>query len=105
MKRFEFDQELFVQRALPLLSEWPGVDDLLRPVGLRPGMDYAALTEMEFLERRWIFGEIVFLRIFTSVEVIEDAEKFVEAVIGRQMVVAIAKVVLAKLSGRVALAA
>jgi hypothetical protein len=65
-------------------------------------MDYAALTEMEFLERRWIFGEIIFLRIFTSVEVIENAEKFVEAVIGRQMVVAIAEVVLAKLSGRVA---
>jgi hypothetical protein len=35
MKRFDLDQELFVQRALPLLSEWPGVDDLLCPVRLR----------------------------------------------------------------------
>ena len=97
-----FDQEFLVQRALPLLPEWPGVDDLLGSIGLRPGMDHAALTEMELFDRLRIFGEVIFLGIFAGVEVIEDAEKFVEAVIGRQMLVAVAEMVLAELSRGVA---
>ena len=65
-------------------------------------MDHAALTEMEFFDRRRIFGEVVLLGIFAGVQVIEDAEEFVEPVVGRQMFVAVAEVVLAELPRRVA---
>ena len=43
------------------------------------------------------------LGLFLGVQVVEIAEEFVEAVVGRQHVVAVAEVVLAELPGRVTL--
>src|SRR4051812_22760617 len=46
---------------------------------------------------------VVHFWLFFSVEVIEVAEKLIEAVVGRQHVIEIAKMVLPELAGRVAL--
>ena len=70
----------------------------------RPGMDHAARAEVLAEVREVLLGRIVVhLRLFLGVEVIEVAEELVEAVVGRQHVVEIAEMVLAELSGRVAL--
>jgi len=42
------------------------------------------------------------LRLLLGIEVIEIAEEFVEAVIGRQVFVAVSEMVLAELAGRLA---
>jgi hypothetical protein len=65
-------------------------------------MDHPALTKIESCHRLGIFGKVIFLGIFAGVQMIEDAEKFIEAVIGRQMFVAVTKMILAELSGRLA---
>ena len=43
------------------------------------------------------------LRLFLRIQVVEVAQEFVEAVVGRQHIVAVTEVVLAKLAGGVAL--
>ena len=63
--------------------------------------DDAARSEL-LLEFR-IFGVIRVLRFFLGVQVIEVAEELVEAVIGRQMFIQIAQMVLPELSGHVSL--
>ena len=63
-------------------------------------MEHAARAEL-LLERR-ILGIVGQLRLFLGVQVIEVAEELVEAVHGRQVLVAIAEVVLAELAGGVA---
>ena len=55
-----------------------------------------------FLELGILRIEIAF-RLFLGIQVIEVAEEFVEAVIGRQMLVVVTEMVLAKLAGGVAL--
>ena len=66
----------------------------------RGAMEHAARAEL-FLERG-ILGIVGELRLLLGVQVIEVAEELVEAVHGRQVLVAIAEVVLAELAGRVA---
>ena len=56
-----------------------------------------------FFDHRRIFKVVLILELFLSIEVVERAEKLVEAVRGRQMLVEVAEVVLAKLRGHVAL--
>ena len=61
----------------------------------------------EWITPRWancfgdlrILREVVLLDVFAGVEVVEDAEELVEAVRGRQVLVAVAEVVLAELPG------
>src|SRR5215831_17807273 len=63
-------------------------------------MEHAARTEL--LAEFGVLRIVGILRLLLGVEVIEIAEEFVEAVCGRQMLVAIAEVVLAELAGGVA---
>ena len=83
------------------LRERTGVLDLLRPVGLRPAVDDAARPEA-LLEGR-VLGVVLVLGLLLGVQVVEVAEELVEAVVGGQVLVEVAEVVLAELRGRVAL--
>ena len=65
------------------------------------GLDHAARAVL-LLELR-VLGIEVALRLLLGVEVVEVAEELVEAVLGRQMLVAVAEMVLAELAGRIAL--
>ncbi|MND76385.1 hypothetical protein D3C80_680320 [compost metagenome] len=51
----------------------------------------------------WIFRVVVGFRFLFGVHVVQVAEEFIEAVVGRQVLVAVAQVVLAELAGGVAL--
>jgi hypothetical protein len=61
-----------------------------------------AARSVPFLKLRILRIEIA-LRLFLGVEMVEVAEELIEAMIGRQMLVMIAEMVLAKLTGGVAL--
>ena len=63
-------------------------------------MDHAPRTEI-LLEAR-ILGVLRVFRLLLGVEVVEVAKKLVEAVRGRQELVAVAEVILAELAGGVA---
>jgi hypothetical protein len=89
---------LVVHRLHPLLGERAGVLD--RTAGLRA--DHAARAEL--LLERGILGVVGILRLLLRVQVVEVAEELVEAVVGRQVLVTVAEVVLAVLRGHVALA-
>ena len=90
-------QRLLVDRLHTLLGQRAGVLDL----AVRERPDDAAGPE-SFPELR-ILGIILILGFFFSIEVIEVAEKLVETVIGRQHIVSITEVVLAELTGNIAL--
>ena len=106
-------EEFLVDRLHALLRQRPGVLALLlapRPEArivagrLRVGRDafhHAARAEAR-LELR-VLRIVGVLRLFFGVEVVEIAEELVEAVHGRQKLVAVAEMVLAELSGHVAL--
>jgi xanthosine utilization system XapX-like protein len=64
-------------------------------------VDDAARTEL-LLELRAL-RVVGVLGLFLGVQVVEVAEELVEAVVGRQHLVAVAEVVLAELAGHVAL--
>ena len=85
-----------------LLAPGPEARILARRVG-RGGDAFqdAARTELR-LETR-VLRIVGVLRLLLGVEVIEIAEEFVEAVHGRQELVAVAEMVLAELAGDVAL--
>ena len=84
----------------PLGRQRPGVFNLLRTIRVGPRMDHAAWTV--FLPELWIFRIVVALRLLFGIEVVEVAKELIEAVIGGQMLVAIAEVVLAKLAACIA---
>src|SRR6516165_5663757 len=69
--------------------------------GGRDALENAARTELR--PKVGILGIVGILGLLLGVQVIEVAEEYVEAVHGRQEFVAVAEMVLAKLSGRVAL--
>ena len=77
------------------------VSSIFCRLAIGPGVDNAARTEL-LLELRILRIEVAF-RFLLGVEVVEIAEELVEAVIGRQVLVLIAQVVLAELPGRVTL--
>jgi hypothetical protein len=55
------------------------------------------------LPKRGILGIVLVLRLLLGIQVVEVAEELVELVVGRQVLVAVAEMVLAELAGRVAL--
>ena len=84
------------------IAEAEGVSfDLLFATGLSPRMDNAArpifLLELRILEVVFVF------RLFLGIQVIKIAKKLVEAVVGGQVFIAIAEVVLAELTGGIPL--
>ena len=84
-----------------LLGQRAGVLDLLAALAVGPGLKHA--TRAEFLAELRVLWIVQVLRLLFGVQVIEVAEELVEAVHGGQMLVAVALVVLAELSGGVAL--
>ena len=78
-----------------------GVLDLLAALAVRPGVEHAARAVL--LPELRILRVVVGLRLLLGVQVVEVAEELVEAVHGRQVLVAVAEVVLAELAGDVAL--
>jgi hypothetical protein len=106
-------QKLLVDRLHAFLGERPGVLAFLlapgaearivaRRVGRgRDALQNAARTELRSESR--ILGIVRVLGLILGVEVIEVAEEHVEAVHGRQELVAVAEMVLAELSGHVSL--
>ena len=65
----------------------------------RPGMNHVARTD----DVQQILRVVRMRRVFHRVQVIQVAEEFIEAVDGGQELILVAKVVLAELTGRVAL--
>ncbi len=89
--------ELLVHRLHALSGQRPGVLDAA--VGV--GVDDAARAEL--LSKLRVLRVVVGLRLLLGVQVIEIAEELVEAVLGRQVLVAVAEMVLAELAAGVAL--
>ncbi len=87
----------------PLLGQRAGVLDLLAALAVGPAVQHAARPVL-LLE----LGEVLrvrivdFLGLFLGVQVIQVAEELVEAVHRRQMLVAVAEMVLAELAGAIA---
>ncbi|MNQ93271.1 hypothetical protein D3C85_1087290 [compost metagenome] len=89
--------ELVVDGFHTLAGQWAGVLDLA--VGIR--VDHPARAVL-FPELR-VFRIVVSLWFFLGIHVVEIAEELVETVLGRQVLVAVAHMVLAELPGRIAL--
>ena len=86
--------------SMRFVVERAGVLDLLRSVRIRPAVQHAARTEL--LLELGILRVVRVLRLLLGVQMVEVAEELVEAVDGRQELVAVAEVVLAELAGGVA---
>ena len=100
LPRHEVDRgggRLVVDRLHPLAVQRAGVLDLA--VGRR--LEHAA-RRIGLDEIGVVLRPVGPLRLLLGVEVIEVAEELVEAVVGRQIFVAVAEVVLAELAGGVA---
>ena len=93
--------DLLVDRLHALLAERAGGLDLLRAVGVGPGVDHAA--RLVLLDHRRILEVVRILELLLGVEVVERAHELVEAVRGGQVLVEVAEMVLAELRGHVAL--
>ena len=95
--------DLVVDRLHPLLRQRAGVLDPLLAVRGDAAAEHAAGTEAlaEVREVRRV-GVVRVLGLLLRVQVVEVAEELVEAVRRRQVLVAVAEVVLAELAGRVA---
>src|SRR3990170_4495531 len=85
----------------PCLGERTGVLDLLPALAVGPRMEYTARAV--FLLKLGILRVVIGFGLFLSVEVVEIAEELVEPMHRRQMLVAVAEVVLAELARRIAL--
>ena len=92
--------DLVVDGLHALLRQRPGVRDLLSALAVGQAVQHAARPEL-LLELRVLRVVRVF-RLFFGIEVVQVAEELVEAVHRRQMLVAIAEMVLAELAGGVA---
>ncbi len=93
--------ELVVDGLHPLLGQRAGVLDGCVPSRVGPGVEHAARAEL--LPESGILRVVRLLGLLLGVEVVEVAEELVEAVHRRQVLVAVAEVVLAELAGGVAL--
>src|SRR5262249_50247301 len=93
-------EELLVDGLHALGRERAGVLDLLRAVRIGEAVQHAARPDF-FLELG-VLRIIGAFRLLLGVELIEIAEKFVEAVSSPQELVAVAEMVLAELPGDVA---
>jgi hypothetical protein len=96
---------LVVDGLHALLGQRAGVLDLLPPSG-SPGVDHAARARIApeglAVGEHHVAGVVLVLRLFFGVQVVQIAEELIEAVVGRQVFVAVAEVVLAELAGGVA---
>ena len=90
-------EEFGVDRLHALGVERAGVLD----PAVGRGLDDAARAEL--LPELGVLRIVGILRFFLGVEVVEVAEELVEAMRGRQVLVAVAEVVLAELAGGVAI--
>jgi len=95
-------KEFTIKRALPLLNEWSGVLHPLRSVTVGPTMHHTALPKTELLDDLRVLRKVVLLGVLAGVQMVENPEELVETVHRRQVLVAIAQVVLAELAGRIA---
>ena len=89
-------RDFFVHGFHALFCQRTGVFNLLLAVRHGPGMNHAARTELLF--ERGAFRIIGIFRFLFGIQVIKVAEEFVEAMGRRQHLVAVTKVVLAKLT-------
>ena len=92
-------KKLLVNRLHALRGEGASVRDFLHAIGVRPAMQHAAWSEL-LLELR-ILRIVGTLRFLLSIEVIEVAEEFVEAMSSGKKLVTVAEVVLTELSGHI----
>ena len=99
-ERHGLRQHLFVDRLHALPGQRSGVGDPLRAVGVREGVDDATRSVVA-LEVR-VVGIVLVLRLLLGVQVVEVPEELVESVGGRQVLVAVAEVVLAELPAAIA---
>ena len=103
MKSMARVRGVVIDRLHPFLGQRAGVLDLA--VGER--LDHAARAEAfrgkSAVGETHVAGIVLVLRFLLGIEVVEVAEELVEAVVGRQVLVAVAEVVLAELAGGVAL--
>src|SRR6516164_9978695 len=92
-----------VYRLHAFLGQRPGVLDLLSPLPIGPAVKHATGTKVlpEVWELR--FGRVISqFRLLLCVQMIEVAEKLVEPVHRRQVLIPVAEVVLAELASSVA---
>jgi hypothetical protein len=89
-------EKLLVNRFHTLLVQGSGVFDLLRAVRIGPRMQHT--TRSELLPELGVLRIILAFRFFLRIKVIEISEELVEAVHGRQELVAVTEVVLAELA-------
>ena len=94
-------KELLIGGRHPLPGQRAGILDLLPALAVTPRMEHAARPEL--LPEFGILRIVVGLGLLLGIEVVEIAEELVEPVHGRQVLVAVAQVVLAELAGGVAL--
>src|SRR3977135_2449230 len=92
-------KKLLVNCLHALRGEGASVRDFLHAIGVRPAMQHAAWSEL-LLELR-ILRIVGTLRFLLSIEVIEVAEEFVEAMSSGKKLVTVAEVVLTELSGHI----
>ena len=94
-------EDLLDRRSASRSGERAGVFDRLPALAVTPRMQHAARPEL--LPELGILRIVVGLGLLLGIEVVEIAEELVEPVHGRQVLVAVAEVVLAELAGGVAL--
>ncbi len=102
MKRFDCSRTSWSRFLCRSCPQGPRSSICWEPSGQRLRVDDAALLQAEARLRLLVLREVVLLGILTCVEVIEDPKELVEPVISRQVLVAVAQVVLAELPGGVA---
>jgi len=102
-ERLRSREELVVAGLHPLFGQRTGVLDLLATLSVRPAVQHAARPVLLLEFRKVLRVRIVhFLGFLLRVQVIQVAEKLVEAVHRRQVLVAVTEVVLAELPGAIA---
>ena len=99
-------ERLLVDRLHPLAGERAGVLDRLAALAVGPALEHAprpvGLAERLAVGELHAAGVVAVLRLLLGVQVVEVAEELVEAVHRRQVLVAVALVVLAELARGVA---
>ncbi len=95
-------ERLVVDRLHALLGQRPGILDATVRVRADDAARAEGFAEGPAVGEHHVARVVLVLRLFLGVEVVEVAEELVEAVVGRQVLVLVAQVVLAELAGRVA---
>jgi len=109
---FSSGDEFIIAGLHPFRGEGAGVFDflfphlaptrLLRRVVFLRGPTVQNTARTEFLAESWVLRVIDVLRLFFAIEVIQVAEKLIEAMNGWQILVEITKMILTELASRIA---